>query len=145
MKRGWITSALGGAAMALDVASEAAEAFGPLKAVLGVITKVYTEYEVCSCPLSRNPFLMTHPQETVAVKNKINNLLSRITRLDALFATPACDVVEKGRRDELLQYGIIPHLDLVLILYQQVQGGCEATAVAGGKVKSAAVCRPHSR
>ena len=46
---------LGAAAIALDIASEAAEAFGPLKAVLGVISAVYAQYEVCSQPLSRNP------------------------------------------------------------------------------------------
>ncbi len=33
-------------AIALDVASEAGEAFGPLKAVLGMISTIYENYEV---------------------------------------------------------------------------------------------------
>ena len=37
---------LGGTAIILDVASEVSEAFGPLKAVLGVISTVYANYEV---------------------------------------------------------------------------------------------------
>ena len=45
-------SVLGTAAMALDVASEAAEAFGPLKAALGVISALYAQYEVRSQLLS---------------------------------------------------------------------------------------------
>jgi len=46
---------LGTAVIALDIASEVAEAFGPLKAVLGVISTVYTQYEVCVQPLCRIP------------------------------------------------------------------------------------------
>jgi len=46
---------LGTAAIALDVACELGEAFGPLKAVLGVISAVYTQYEVCSQLLPHNP------------------------------------------------------------------------------------------
>ena len=46
---------LGAAAIALDLASEVAEAFGPLKAALGVISAVYTQYEVRSQPLSQPP------------------------------------------------------------------------------------------
>ena len=131
--------------MALDVASEAAEAFGPLKAVLGVIAKVYTQYEVCSCPLSQNPFLTSHPQETVTVRNKIDNLLSRIDRLEALFVTPTGDLAEKRRRNELLRYGISLHPDPVLIPYQWVQGDCGTTAFAERKVKPTAVHGPCSR
>ena len=46
---------LGTAVMTLDVASEAAEAFGPLKAALGVISAVYTQYEVRSQLHSQKP------------------------------------------------------------------------------------------
>jgi len=47
---------LGAAAIALDITSEAAEAFGPLKAVLGVISAIYTQYEVCLRKVSKIPF-----------------------------------------------------------------------------------------
>ena len=46
---------LGTAAIALDLAGDAAEAFGPLKAVLGIISTICTHYEVCSQPLAQNP------------------------------------------------------------------------------------------
>ena len=104
---------LGAASIVLDVASEAAEAFGPL--------------------------------ETVAVRNKINNLLSRIAVLEALFRTPAGDVAEEECWNELLQYAIICCPNLVLISYQQAQGDCEPIAITEGKVNSAAVCGPCSR
>jgi len=51
---------------------------------------------------------MSYLQETAAVRDKINNLLSRIAVLEALFATSAGDVAERKRRNELLQYAIIP-------------------------------------
>lgn len=51
--RGYIRTAIGGATIALDIASEAAESFGPLKAVLGVITAIYTNYEVRLKPPAR--------------------------------------------------------------------------------------------
>jgi hypothetical protein len=50
-------TALGGATFLLDVAGEAAEAFGPLKAVLGVISTVYEKYEVRLRPGAQNTFL----------------------------------------------------------------------------------------
>ena len=61
VKRGRVDTVLGAATIALDVASEAAEAFAPLKAVLGVISAVYTQYEVCS-----QPFLKLLPDKLPA-------------------------------------------------------------------------------
>ncbi|KAF8488885.1 hypothetical protein F5888DRAFT_1809332 [Russula emetica] len=84
-KRNWKKTAIGGAAIALDVASEAGESFGPLKAVLGVISTIYANYK-----------------ETVAVSGKIQDLCSRIAALEEIFRAPAGDVVEEKRRNGLL-------------------------------------------
>ncbi|KAF8493168.1 hypothetical protein F5888DRAFT_1908745 [Russula emetica] len=84
-KRNWKKTAIGGAAIALDVASEAGESFGPLKAVLGVISTIYANYK-----------------ETVAVSGKIQDLCSRIAALEVIFGAPAGDVVEEKRRNGLL-------------------------------------------
>ena len=135
---------LGTPAITLGVPSEAAEVFGPLKAILGVISAVYTQYEVC-LQLLLGILPDNCLQETVAVRNKINNLLSRIAVLEVLLATPAGDVAEKKCWNELLLYAIPPCPDLVLIFSQKTQGDCEPIAVAEGKVKPAAVCRPCSR
>jgi len=46
-------------------------------------------------------------QETVIVENKIKSLLSRITTLERLFATPPSgDVAEQRRRNELTWYTV---------------------------------------
>ncbi|KAF8493162.1 hypothetical protein F5888DRAFT_838489 [Russula emetica] len=52
----WKKTATGVAAIALDVASEAGESFGPLKAVLGVISTIYANYKVRLRPFARNTF-----------------------------------------------------------------------------------------
>ena len=46
VKRGWINTALGVGGILSDVAIEASDAFGPLKATLGVISAIYESYEV---------------------------------------------------------------------------------------------------
>ena len=48
-----------------------------------------------------------HLQETVVI-NKIEDLLSRITALEARFATRPGDVQEQRRRHELIRYVILP-------------------------------------
>ncbi|KAF9786447.1 hypothetical protein BJ322DRAFT_1191700 [Thelephora terrestris] len=60
--------------------------FGPLKALLGAISAVYTDRE-----------------GTIAARNKIAELLPRITSLHAHFATRPYDVTEQMRRRELIR------------------------------------------
>lgn len=50
MERDWKDRAVGSAALVFDVARGAAEAFGPLKAVLETVSTVYNQYKVCSPP-----------------------------------------------------------------------------------------------
>ena len=123
--RSWIPVVLGSAAIVLDLAGEAAEAFGPLKAVLGVISTAYSHYKVRSQPLSQNVSLTSYSQKTVAVGNKVNDLLSRIAVLEALFAESPGDVAEEKRRHELLWYYIVPHSGPALIFIQQARRDCE--------------------
>ena len=47
MKRGWANTTLGIGGIVVDIAMEASDAFGPLKAALGVISAIYGSYEVC--------------------------------------------------------------------------------------------------
>ena len=67
-------------------------------------------------------FVLTHLQETVAVRNKIENLLSRIAALEELFATHPGDVADLKRRDELIRYAAIPFLGSVLSSFQEARG-----------------------
>jgi len=57
MRRGWIDTALGVGGILSDVAIEAADAFGPLKATLGVISAVYANYEARLWSFTWNTFL----------------------------------------------------------------------------------------
>jgi len=50
-------TARGVAGILFDVAEGAAEAFSPLKAVLGAISAIYTNYEVSLRPPAQNPSL----------------------------------------------------------------------------------------
>ena len=95
-------------AIVTDVPKEAAGGFGPLKAILEAISTVYTKHKVRLRPLLTIILLLTHLQETVAVGNKIENLLSHLTVLNALFATLPKDVAEQRRRSELLRYVFSP-------------------------------------
>jgi len=47
-------------------------------------------------------------QETVLVKNKIEDLISRVVKLEVHFAIRPGDVAEQRRRTELIRYVIIP-------------------------------------
>ena len=68
-------------------------------------------------------------QETVAVRNKIQDLCARITKLEMIFRADTDDVAEKKRRDELLRYIIGPLLDSMLSSFQQVQKDRRQTRV----------------
>ena len=61
MKRGWIDTALGVGGILSDVAMEASDAFGPLKAALGVISAIYGSYKVCLRSSTWN-ILLTSPR-----------------------------------------------------------------------------------
>ena len=54
--RDWKDRAIGTAALVLDVAKGAAEAFGPLKAVLEAVSTVYDQYKVHPFPPDENTF-----------------------------------------------------------------------------------------
>ncbi|KAF9646204.1 WD40 repeat-like protein [Thelephora ganbajun] len=73
----------GAATIRAHVLKEAADGFGPLKAVLRTISAVYADYK-----------------ETVVIRNKIEDLLSRIVVLEVYFATLPGSVVERKRRSE---------------------------------------------
>ncbi|KAF9642095.1 hypothetical protein BDM02DRAFT_2703619, partial [Thelephora ganbajun] len=75
-------TALGVAAIRVDVQKGPARGFGSLKDVLGTISAVY---------------------KAATVGNKIEVLLSRIEALEARFATPPGNVAEQRRRSELIR------------------------------------------
>ena len=79
---------------------EPAGGFDPLRAVLEDISTAYTNLEVRSQP--------PDPSVTSAVRNQVENLLSRIARLEVLFAEPPGNVPEQSRRSELIWYAILP-------------------------------------
>ena len=110
MGRGWKDTAISGAELILKVAETASEAFGPLNAVLTTVSAVYGQYKVHQLPATRN-FLstLTYLQETAAVKDKIDVLHSRITKLEKVFEKPSVDEEERGRRNELLLFVIYLH------------------------------------
>ena len=109
MGRGWKDTAISGAELVFEVAKGASEAFGPLKAVLMTVSTVYNQYKVRRLPSTRFLSILTHPQETAAVKDKIEVLLSRITKLEKVFEKPSVDEEERGRRKELLLFVIYLH------------------------------------
>ena len=110
MGRDWGDTVISGAELVLKVAESASEAFGPLKAVLATVSAVYDQYKVRRLPSIRNFLpILTHLQETAAVKDKIKVLRSRITKLEKVFEKPSVDEEERGRRKELLLFVIYLH------------------------------------
>ncbi|KAF9645513.1 hypothetical protein BDM02DRAFT_3189660 [Thelephora ganbajun] len=85
---------LGAAAIHVNVSKGPAGGFDLLKAVLGAISAVYTNYK-----------------ETAAVRNKIEDLLSRIVALEEHFYSRPDDVEEQRRRSELIRHVVIPPSD----------------------------------
>lgn len=61
---------------------------------------------------------LIHPQGTVAIGNKIENLLSPLATLEALFETCPWNVEEQRHRSELILYAVILPLDSVLSSFQ---------------------------
>ena len=99
---------LGAAAIPIYIATETAGGFGPLKAALGAIPAACANHEVRILPPPKVFLLLNHLQETVII-NKIQNLLSRIAVLEALFSTRPVDVDDQRRRSELIRYAAPPH------------------------------------
>jgi hypothetical protein len=62
---------------------------------------------------------LTRLQEAVAVRNKIEDLLSRVAALETLFATRPSDVEEQRHRIELIRYATPLTLNSVLSSSQQ--------------------------
>ncbi|KAF9644524.1 hypothetical protein BDM02DRAFT_936188 [Thelephora ganbajun] len=88
-ERDYKSTALTAATILFDVPMEAADEFGPLgslKAVLRTIAAVYASH-----------------QETVAIGNKIEDLLSRIVALEEHFYSRPDDVEEQRRRNNLIR------------------------------------------
>ena len=71
----------------------------------------------------------TQLQETAAIRNEIEDILSRVFVLEKRFATPPGDVGEQRRRSELIRYVVIPPLDAMLSFFQQGQGHRKSTTV----------------
>ena len=80
------------------------EKFGPLKTVLEEVLAQYANREVCLQPIYSNSPLTNTFQESVAVGNRVANLLRRIVALEELFdlPPPLGDVAEQRRRRELI-------------------------------------------
>lgn len=81
----------------------------------------------------------TPPQESVAVRRKVEVILSHIASLDMLFAAPPGDVDEQRRRYDLLRYAIIYPVCSALTSFQQVSGhrGAVKIIVRGAGVAAA--------
>jgi len=131
--------ALGAAPVLVDVAKENTYGFGPLEAILGAISAIYINHEVRLRPPVQNSSLTKPLQETIPVRNKIEDLISRVAALEELFATLPGDVTEQRCRSEVIWYAIIPPpLDTVLSSFQQARGRRGAVAVAVWKARAAA-------
>ena len=103
-RKGLISAAISGAKIALDIAKESADAFGPLKSVLGGIAAILKHCEVRHF---RAPVLTSDRvclQQTTAVRNQIQVLLSRIATLETIFSSPTDDREEQDRRSESLRF-----------------------------------------
>ena len=128
-----------------DLTEGVAGGFGPLRAILGAISAVYTDHKVRSQPLLTILLSRVDSQETVVTKNKIEDILSRVAILETLFATSPGDVAEQRRRDQLIRYVVIPPLDSILSSIQQVQGHRRTTAAFIRESRSSATGRACSR
>jgi len=83
-----------------------------LSPLLMLITKFVYNSPLKAC------LRLTYLQEAGAIRNKVENLLSRTTALDVIFATRPSDVAEQRRRSELIWYAILPPSGSVLNSFQ---------------------------
>ena len=113
----------------LDVAQEAAEAFGPLKAALGVISTIYENCEVRLRPFAQNTFLTNPPAGNGCREEKDPRpLLTHNCVGDDLRNTYKRRGGEEAPgRTVTVRH--VPPLDSVLNSIQEVQGHRGTTAV----------------
>ena len=90
----------------VDIAKGPAEAFGPLKAVLESVSVLCEKYQVRLIVPFEDIRRQSHLQNTAAVKDKIEVLLSRVAALEKLFKQPAGDEKEIKRREGMSMYVI---------------------------------------
>jgi len=143
--RDWKDRAIGGAALVFDVATAAAETFGPLKATLEAISTVYNQYKVRSLPTAVAFLLTINLQETAAVRDKIEVLRSRIGTLEEIFDKPADEEEEKRRRGELLTYVIDLRSIRILRASQYTRNYGGNNRVVGPQVRGSTIHRSCSR
>jgi len=84
--------------------------------------------------------LQIHLQETLVVRDKIEDLLSRVAALEADFATLPGDVDEQRRRRELIRYVILSLWGSTLTSFQRAQGHRGEIAVFLQEARAAAIC-----
>ena len=99
----------------VDIAKGPAEAFSPLKAVLASISVLCEKYQVCFYIPFKAICQRSHLQNTAAVKDRIEILLSRIASLEKLFKQPAGDEKESKRREGVSMYAISLRSGQILI------------------------------
>ena len=106
---------------------EAADTFGPLRVLLGAVSAAYAKHEVRLPSPVQSSSEQIDPQETVLVRNKIGDLLSRVATLEADFSTLPGDVQEHTRKYKLIWYVILPfetRIDFVLASSRTSRGNC---------------------
>jgi len=74
------------------------------------------------------------------VRNKIEDLLSRVAALEADFATLPSDVDEQRRRHQLIRYAVLPIWGSTLISFQGTQGHRGEITVVVREAKAARNC-----
>ena len=85
-----------------EAAGEAAEKFGPLKVALNSIPPLYANHQVRQQSPWYSP-LTNSFQESAAIANKIEILLSDVVDLEKCFDSRPGDVAELGRRYVLIR------------------------------------------
>jgi len=95
-----------------------AESLDPLKAILELISSLRAQYQVRFYVLFMVLLRQLHLQATVDIKERMDILYSRITRLAELFGVPASDGVEEDRRERFLTYAIGLRLGWMLKPFQ---------------------------
>lgn len=91
-------------------AVEASNGFYSLEALLQSVSDAYIHDEVRPRPPLQTHVCLTALQESGAVRNKIEVLLSRITSLGTLFSNPPENVGDQRRRTELIWHVVFLRL-----------------------------------
>lgn len=87
----------------------AAEVFGPLNAILEIVSADYAQRDVCLNTALRTPLRLTYPQvASPTVRTKIEELLPDISALEAYFTEHPGHVAADRVQKELFRYAISP-------------------------------------